>query len=96
MVIFVEHREEWIGLQETTILLWASPIVLASPRWVTKRRLREGIALAAHTRYLKSWLDTPPESGSPRTSYALPAAKRERISGGKMRRRPGSAQRHRW
>jgi hypothetical protein len=81
MVIYEEHREEWLGLQETTNLWWASPIVLASPRWVTKRRLGEGIGLAAHTRYLKSWLDTPPESGSPRTSYALPAVNRDTYDG---------------
>src|SRR5215208_3478292 len=73
----------------------ASLIVLASLRWVT-RRPREDGGRAAHTRYLKSWLDTLPESGSPPRSCAVPATKRERISGGKMRRRPDSARPHRW
>ena len=44
--------------------------MLASPRWATKRRYR---SRAAHTPYQKSWLATPPESGSPlRAAWALP------------------------
>ena len=44
--------------------------MLASPRWATKRRYR---SRAAHTPYQKSWLATPPESGSPlRAARALP------------------------
>src|ERR671917_1517722 len=50
----------------------------------------------AHTRYRKSWLATPPQSGSPPTSCAVLATRPESSSGGKMQRRPGSARRHRW
>ena len=50
----------------------------------------------AHTRYRKSWLATPPESASPPTSCAVPAARRDRRSGWRMRRRPPSARPRRW
>jgi hypothetical protein len=71
----------------------ASPIVLASLRWATKR---SHWSRAVHTRYRKSWLATPPERGSHPTSCAGPATRLERSSGGKMRGRQGSARRHRW